>query len=505
MFRRTEPIGSTARHEQEPEITLVPQARRLRRAAKWAAALAVPASLVTGGAVYGHDRLSGPVLVVAAIAVIMVFAVVLVPYAGYTIVLLRLVDKGILYVNSLDDVQKLQKSATEGFSEFAVLSSRASRPPAAPGPPVHQRLISPEPAATTDAVEITAVRATAEPAPEVEPAERAEPADDPPNYEPDSFMARLTDGQRGALWDLGRPCAYGPDETLFHEGQRAEYVVIILTGRARVTVLHEGAEEAIARRGPGDLVGERAISRQRDRSATVVAIDALTGLKISAVDFLAFINHDERVIDVLEQQMFHRMTEPGATPDLDGQIHTVLMTDIVGFSHPRRDDGDRSALVAASYKMLADVFDQAGIGWSRCHVEDRGDGVLLVPPARVRTAVVTRPLMGMLANRVHQHNARVSPQRRFQLRAALDVGPITPHGLRVEGETIITTARLLAADAVRAAAARPGTDLGFIVSRFVYEKVVRHQPRPAEYREVPVSVKYLEDRAWLRVYGRRSA
>jgi len=87
---------------------------------------------------------------------------------------------------------------------------------------------------------------------------------------------------------------YRPKQAIFAQGERADSVLYIQQGRARLSVLSkQGKEATIAFLGPGDFLGEECIaSDQRMRLATATAIDDCSVLKIERKEILRVL-HDE--------------------------------------------------------------------------------------------------------------------------------------------------------------------------------------------------------------------
>jgi len=72
-----------------------------------------------------------------------------------------------------------------------------------------------------------------------------------------AFLDALTEAKAPDLRSAGRLRAYGAGVTLFHEGDDAGPVIVLLAGRVKVTSLSTaGREVIVAVRGPGDLLGE---------------------------------------------------------------------------------------------------------------------------------------------------------------------------------------------------------------------------------------------------------
>lgn len=444
----------------------------------------VGVTALAGGLLHGSIHADAGLIALGALAFLL-----LVPVAGFTITQIRVFDKGILLARTIEDAQAISATCTDAYATLFLAIRGVTAPPSQSRTRAAVRAPSREPAALDT------------PAPEEGAEDDDGEGEHAEAYPEGSFLAGLTAGQRKALLTAGRPCAYDGGEVLFREGQRAVQVIVILHGTVRVTVTRRGVVTVLASRGPGDLVGERAVSRLRARSATVTAYEPLRGVRLGAAEFLDLLNHHPAMLDVLERQLFARMTEAGPAPRLSGQNCSVLMADIVGFGDHRRTDADRSAVVDALYEAMEDVFEESGIAWEQCHDEDRGDGMLLVVPVAVPTARVVEPMTGLLAGRLRAYNAGATRARRLGLRMALDVGPVSENGHGVEGEAIINTARLIAAEPLTQGVARPGVDLGLIASRFVYDSVIRHQAEAAAYLPVDVRVKTYADRGWLRFYG----
>ena len=52
-------------------------------------------------------------------------------------------------------------------------------------------------------------------------------------------------------------------------------MIVILSGRTRISVEANGREQILAERGPGQLVGERAVLQISVRSANVIALETV--------------------------------------------------------------------------------------------------------------------------------------------------------------------------------------------------------------------------------------
>src|SRR4051812_19339103 len=90
-----------------------------------------------------------------------------------------------------------------------------------------------------------------------------------------TFLEALTHEEAAELHAVGRQRTYGPAVTVFHEGDDAGPVLVILRGRVKVSTIGGGGREAIvALRGPGDLIGELSAIDDGLRSATVTTLES---------------------------------------------------------------------------------------------------------------------------------------------------------------------------------------------------------------------------------------
>ncbi len=108
----------------------------------------------------------------------------------------------------------------------------------------------------------------------------------------DPFGGALDLEGRRTFAALGRQRRYPRGAYLFIEGDQSSSVMVIRTGRVKVTTTTpEGHELVLALRGPGALVGELASlsATDRRRSATAVTLVPVLAQVIGSDDFLRFL------------------------------------------------------------------------------------------------------------------------------------------------------------------------------------------------------------------------
>ncbi|MBO2450773.1 cyclic nucleotide-binding domain-containing protein [Actinomadura barringtoniae] len=430
--------------------------RRLPALAAWLA------TFVMGGYFGGA---SGVALVFLALLVLVVLICAF-PVIGLTVNLMRLTESGRDHVTSVDDVRKLMHMNAVAFAKpLATLLDREVE----------------EPARSENGVGTM---------------QKVMPGN--------GFWARLTKAERDRLRQVARPRRAAPGAVLCREGDAADEVMVLMGGLAKVCVLQAGIERVVAIRGPGELLGERAVTRARTRSASVVTLTDVELLVIGAEDFRAFLAECPRTLDLLQAQFYDRLTEAPPVVEevepsaLNGLNCSIVFTDITAFGRKDRDDRDRLVLRTVMYEALEAAFDGAGVPWRECYREDRGDGVLIVVPPTHSTRILTRPLADRLARSITEHNRGEEETSQLQLRVAVHVGPIVPDGQGLTGESIIYAARLLDAPAFKQELASAKAGLGYIVSEFVYNTVVRHDD-PTGYRKVRVKTKEARMTGWVRL------
>ena len=346
-----------------------------------------------------------------------------------------------------------------------------------------------------------------------------------------SFWDALDPTEREALRMMASLRTFAAGAKIMEEGDRADHVMVIVGGRVKICVNENGRERVLVERGVGQLVGEAGALKVSVRSATVVALDLIWALVVETRDFAAFLTAHPRVMTIVQSQVDQRRTEGpasyghdydmiggsvgtehGAAPNqtgpglaaghflrrprpLDGENCTICLTDVVRFGARTRTDEDRRLIRATLFKATRTALQNI----ADVQTEDRGDGFLSVVPPSVSTAKVMDQLVGELSVALGLHNRTQRESARFQLRLAVNVGPVVNDAAGVTGEAIILAARLVDAPDFKKAVEGSPAGLGVIASPFVYETVIRHDRDPG-YTQVPIEVKESEGNAWMRLY-----
>jgi CRP/FNR family cyclic AMP-dependent transcriptional regulator len=113
-----------------------------------------------------------------------------------------------------------------------------------------------------------------------------------------------------SLRALGRPRRFQTGETLFIEGDPAGRVLLIESGRVKVSaVSEEGQEVILAVRGAGELVGEFGALDDGPRSATAVAVEAVDTTILAREQFLDWLRSHPDVMFALLVSVVGRLRD----------------------------------------------------------------------------------------------------------------------------------------------------------------------------------------------------
>ncbi|MGH3695163.1 MAG: hypothetical protein ACRDRX_14450 [Pseudonocardiaceae bacterium] len=187
--------------------------------------------------------------------------------------------------------------------------------------------------------------------------------------------------------------------------------------------------------------------------------------------------------------------------------YAMIIVDIERFG--QRKNPDQQWLRQQMYDVLARAATQAGIPWSDCHRSDRGDGVIILIPASVAKEDITEGFIRELNTELGIYARRSAASVAMRMRVALHAGDVVRDEQGWVNTELNTACRLVDLPALRDALAEvPSARLALIVSDAWFQAVVRHDPGAVDhrgYRQVPISVKELDDWAWIHVPGQPSA
>jgi CRP/FNR family transcriptional regulator, cyclic AMP receptor protein len=115
----------------------------------------------------------------------------------------------------------------------------------------------------------------------------------------EGFLSELADDERAELEQLGSVRRYRRGDVVFHQGDDAGAVLVLLSGHVKAGMLNDGREVILAFPGPGELLGELSAIDGHPRSGTVRAVDDVEALVIPGSAFRAFLDRRPRIALVL--------------------------------------------------------------------------------------------------------------------------------------------------------------------------------------------------------------
>jgi class 3 adenylate cyclase len=189
-------------------------------------------------------------------------------------------------------------------------------------------------------------------------------------------------------------------------------------------------------------------------------------------------------------------------PSVRPAVHrAILVVDVEGFGDRRRTNAHQLVVRQSLYAILRQAFDKAGVTWTECDHEDRGDGVLvLVPPSIAKTALVEL-LPTQLVMALRAHNRLHCQEEQIRLRMSVHAGEIHYDDHGVVGRAVNLAFRLLDARVLRETLAGSPHPLAIVASSWFFDEVIWHSKMaaPDTYHQVQVWSKETNVLAWIRI------
>lgn len=197
----------------------------------------------------------------------------------------------------------------------------------------------------------------------------------------------LTSDELRPLAEVAEPTTYGPGEAIMRQGDPGESVYVITGGKVEVLTRSEQDENAreavVAWLVSGDAVGELSLLDEQPRSASCVAVEATTCLRLERRHFLSAMQRhwplSEALLKVLANRLrlADKLLAEHARDPLTGLNNRRALADIyererVRWQQASRRGGDAEKQPLAV--LFADVDNFKSINDTHGHLV--GDGVL---------------------------------------------------------------------------------------------------------------------------------
>ena len=105
---------------------------------------------------------------------------------------------------------------------------------------------------------------------------------------------------------------FSPGQRFFSQGDAADAAYVILDGKADVVLDAKGGHVKVAELGRNAIVGEMAILSDMPRSATVVATETLSALRIDKRVFLELLTQFPQMSIAVMRELAHRLERTNA-------------------------------------------------------------------------------------------------------------------------------------------------------------------------------------------------
>jgi class 3 adenylate cyclase len=187
-------------------------------------------------------------------------------------------------------------------------------------------------------------------------------------------------------------------------------------------------------------------------------------------------------------------------PRISGQVCAMLAVDIAEFTRPDRDDEIQLHLRTCLYGLLREALGGCGMPWDNGQHEDRGDGAVVIFPPDLAAQPIIDAFPDRLRCQVRRHNRYSCEPVRMQLRVAVHVGPVYRDEHGFAGDDVTYLCRMLDAQPLRRALSDSRAELAFIISDYVYEKLVLRRQSLADrrsFRRVKTQVKRTSVHGWI--------
>jgi hypothetical protein len=176
----------------------------------------------------------------------------------------------------------------------------------------------------------------------------------------------------------------------------------------------------------------------------------------------------------------------------------MLAVDIASYSRRRPDI--QLHLRKVLYQIVPDACEASGMPWDSCYREDRGDSILVLPPADTDADALVNTLVIRLHTELRKHNKTAAASAQIQLRQAIHAGWVSRDDQGISGHAVNHLFRMLEAPAFKSELAAHGGALGVIISAGLYREAVQYTAGPVApdaLRRINVDVKETKEPGWI--------
>ena len=200
-------------------------------------------------------------------------------------------------------------------------------------------------------------------------------------------FASLSETDRRSLAGRVRSRRFAASETLFHRGDPAAHLYVLISGSAKITLPDEyGKEAVIALLRPGEVFGELALFDDAPRSATVVSVGETECLLVSRDDFLSLLERAPQAMREVLKLLARTIRR--STTHVEDLVFLDVPSRVAKALLDLSDVGGSEAEIGITQDDLAAMVGATRVSVNRvlASLEQRG----IVKVARRRIAVLDR-------------------------------------------------------------------------------------------------------------------
>jgi CRP/FNR family cyclic AMP-dependent transcriptional regulator len=139
------------------------------------------------------------------------------------------------------------------------------------------------------------------------------------------LFADLAPAELEVVAGASRRRSYPKGSVIFSEGDPADYLLVILRGRVKVSLLGKDRQETIVRiLETSDFLGEIALIDDAPRSATIIALERAEVLEVAREPFLRLVHKEPEIALKVMTQLARALRRASE------QIRTLSMFDVYG-------------------------------------------------------------------------------------------------------------------------------------------------------------------------------
>jgi len=172
-----------------------------------------------------------------------------------------------------------------------------------------------------------------------------------PSFDPKSFLAKVGDGR-----SIER---YRKDQIVFSQGDPADAVFYIESGKVKVTVVSEqGKEAVVAILGTNDFFGEGCLAGQAQRIATVATMTDSVIVRLEKAAILRVIHQEPAFSEIFIAHLLNRAirTEADLVDQLFNSSEKRLARLLLLLANFGKDEKPEPILAKISQETLADMI-----------------------------------------------------------------------------------------------------------------------------------------------------